>query len=410
MHVEEMINSLGTLSAVIGSQWGDEGKGKITDILSEHFDILARASGGANAGHTIFVNGEKHVFHLLPSGCLHPDKPIVLGSGMVIHLPTLLDEIKTLREAGIDVVPRLHISEAAHVVLEYHKKIDGVVEERRSGAGGIGTTMRGIGPTYADKAHRIGMRMGDLKKDEGEIKKYFEHHANFAVKMYDISVNSEIELPQLFDAKKLLEKRITNTVSYLHKALGKKRILIEGAQATLLDIDHGTYPHVTSSGTTVTGALQALGLPPKELTSCIGVAKAYCTRVGAGPFLTEISGKRGDELRERGGEYGATTGRPRRCGWLDIGELKFASRINGFTHLNITKLDVLDAEPSIPVYNGNDVTELPGWQESTVGKTDYLQLPEKAQEYVEYIEKESGVPVGFIGTGPGREEMIVRSN
>lgn len=407
--MEETINSLGNLCAVIGSQWGDEGKGKITDILSEHFDVLARASGGANAGHTILVNGEKHVFHLLPSGCLHEGKPIVLGSGMVVHLPTLLEEIKTLKEAGIDVVPRLHISEAAHIVLEYHKKIDGVVENRRSGKeGGIGTTMRGIGPTYADKAHRIGMRVGDLRKDEEEIKRYFSHHASYAAKMYDIAINSEIELTQLFEAKKLLEKRITNSVDYLHKSLGKKRILIEGAQATLLDIDHGTYPHVTSSNTTVTGAMQALGLPPRSLTACIGVVKAYCTRVGGGPFLTEVSGKRGDELRERGGEYGATTGRPRRCGWLDIGALKFASKINGFTHLNITKLDVLDAEVSIPVYDGDKITELPGWQESTAGKTDYLELPERAQEYIEYIEKESGVPIGFIGTGPGREEMIIR--
>lgn len=407
--MEEIIEQLGLVTAVIGAQWGDEGKGKITDILTEHFDIIARASGGANAGHTIVVDGKKHIFHLIPSGCLHEGKQVVLGSGMVIQLPTLLKEIATLREAGVDIVPRLHISNAAHIVLDYHTKIDAVIEERRTGQGAIGTTLRGIGPTYADKSYRIGMRMEDLaNKDMKEIERNFDHNASYVTKMFDISINRDQELAQLEEAKKLLGNRITNTVSYLHKALGKKSILIEGAQATLLDIDHGTYPHVTSSSTTIMGVLQALGLPPQSLTSCIGVVKAYCTRVGGGPFLTEIKGKRGEDLRERGAEYGSTTGRPRRCGWLDLGALKLSTRINGFTHLNITKLDVLDAEPEIPVYDGDDVVELPGWQESTSSKTDFLDLPERAQEYIEYVEKKSGVPVSFIGTGPGREEIVTR--
>jgi adenylosuccinate synthase len=405
--VQKLLGELGQVAAVIGAQWGDEGKGKIVDILTEHYDVLARASGGANAGHTIVVEGEKHVFHLLPSGSLHERKPVILGSGMVIHLPTLLKEIETLEEAGIDIMSRLKISEAAHIVFDYHKKIDGVIEERRLEK--VGTTMRGIGPCYADKAFRTGLRMSDLRdRDEIEIKRVFRHNASFVDKMFDLRVYGEEELNQLAVAKKKLNKSIANTVSFLHKQLDKKSILIEGAQATLLDIDHGTYPHVTSSQTTVTGALHALGLPPQSLHSCIGVVKAYCTRVGEGPFHTEVTGKRGDDLRERGGEYGATTGRARRCGWLDINDVKYAATLNGCTHLNLTKLDVLDAEETIPVFTGEKSIELPGWQVSTSSMTQFEDLPENAQNYVAHIEKALNIPVSFIGTGPGREEMIVR--
>jgi adenylosuccinate synthase len=405
---------LGQISAVIGAQWGDEGKGKIIDILAENFDIQARAGGGANAGHTIVVGKEKHIFHLLPSGCLYEGKDIVLGSGMVIHLPTLIEEIETLRKVNIDVVPRILISRAAHIVLGYHKKIDAVMEDRRTGSGGktIGTTMRGIGPTYADKAYRTGLRMGDLiDMSEDELKRFVQNSAVNAQKMFNCSVNSDEELKELLEAKKLLGDRIKDTVTYLQKMYKRgKTILIEGAQGTLLDIDHGTYPNVTSSQTTSTGALHALGLPPQSLKSCIAVVKAYCTRVGSGPFPTEVTGKRGDDLRERGSEYGATTGRPRRCGWLPLHDLERAINLNGYTHINLTKLDVLDAEETIPVYSSDDkFEELKGWQESTKGMTSFADLPEKAQEYIEYIEEKVGIPVSFIGTGPGREEVIMRA-
>ena len=415
--MKKLLKSLGQVTAVIGAQWGDEGKGKIVDLLAGHFDVVARASGGANAGHTIIVEGKKHVFHLIPSGCLHPTKDIVLGSGMVIHLPTLLEEIRILEEAGIDILPRLKISQGAHIVFDFHKMIDGVVEERRMVSSlsdqrrdGIGTTRRGIGPAYADKAFRTGFRMGDLTEMKAdEFKRAFQHHASFVHKMFDLAVTSDKELSDVAQAREFLSETIGDTTTFLHRSVNqKKRILIEGAQATLLDIDHGTYPYVTSSSTTIMGALQGLGLPPKILTSVIGVVKAYCTRVGGGPFPAEVSGPRGDALRERGGEYGATTGRPRRCGWLSLSDLAFASRLNGFTHLNLTKLDVLDAEKNIPVFDMTKETVLPGWQESTRGMTNYKKLPKNAQKYVDSIEKKMGIPVSFIGTGPERDEMIVR--
>ena len=270
---------------------------------------------------------------------------------------------------------------------------------------------RGIGPTYADKAYRTGLRMGDLASmSEDELRRFVQNAATYAGKMFDCSVNSDEEVKDLLEAKKLLGDRVKDTVTYLQKMLKReKTILIEGAQGTFLDIDHGTYPNVTSSATTVTGALHALGLPPQSLSSCIAVVKAYCTRVGGGPFPTEITGQRGDDLRERGSEYGATTGRPRRCGWLPLHDLKRAITLNGYTHINITKLDVLDAEEKIPVYSSDDdFEELPGWQESTKGVTSFGDLPERAAEYIEYIESKVGIPVSFIGTGPGREEMVVK--
>ena len=382
--MQKVLKSLGPATAIIGAQWGDEGKGKIIDILSGHFDIIARASGGANAGHTIIREGKQHVFHLLPSGCFHEGKTIILGSGMVIHLPTLLEEIRTLKDAGVDVLPRLKISHAAHIVFEEHKKHDSASEAQRAEAA-LGTTLRGIGPAYADKASRTGVRMEELLKED---------------------VNNE----ELREAKEVLGSCVTKEiVPFLDEARKKGwRILIEGPQGTLLDIDHGTYPYVTSTATTSSGALHGLGLPPQALTSCIGVVKAYCTRVGGGPFLTEADEQRANKLRERGGEYGATTKRPRRCGWLSIPDLKFATQVNGFTHLNLTKLDVLDEEEMIPVFYKGGLNEWPGWKESTRGKTKLEDLPKNAQKYIQFIEEQVGVPVAFIGTGPGREEMIVR--
>lgn len=410
--MKTLLKDLGRCTAIIGAQWGDEGKGKVTDILGAHFDVIARACGGANAGHTIVVGGKKHVFHLLPAGCLHVGKPVVLGSGMVIHLPTLLEEIKTLKDAGIDLINRLLISPAAHILFEYHKAIDGAIEESR-GKASIGTTRRGIGPAYMDKAARTGIRMEQLTHD---LRPLLEERAKSVKAMYGITVDVDTELASIKAAKDLLRSCIVGSLADLMQDfLGRKKtILIEGAQATLLDLDHGTYPFVTSSFTTVAGALQGLGLPPQLLESCVGVAKAYCTRVGGGGFPAEDTGERGDRLRKRGGEYGSTTGRPRRCGWLHLPDLKYGAFINGFTCINLTKLDVLDEEETIPVGTGinpsGDIVydNLPGWKTSTAGVKEFSKLPKQAQAYIQQIEKAVGVPVRLIGTGQAREDIIVR--
>jgi len=409
--MKALLKALGGVTAVIGAQWGDEGKGKVTDILAGHFDVIARAAGGANAGHTIVVDGKKHIFHLLPAGSLHRDKPVVLGSGMVIHLPTLLGEIKTLEDAGIEIIDRLLISPAAHILFEFHKDIDGALEEKRTR--GIGTTRRGIGPAYMDKAARTGIRMERLAEN---LKVYLDERAGDLRRVYGIAVNVDQELENLARAREKLRFTVVESLPALMADFlsRKKKILIEGAQATLLDIDHGTYPYVTSSSTTAAGALQGIALPPAALSSCIGVVKAYCTRVGSGDFLTEETGERGEGLRKRGGEYGATTGRPRRCGWLHLPDLKLSTAINGFTHLNITKLDVLDEEENIPLGVGTGLSgeasyeTLPGWKTATAGITQFKKLPINAQKYIKFIEEFSGVPVSLIGTGPGREEIIVR--
>lgn len=401
-----------TVTAVIGAQWGDEGKGKLIDLLAENFDVVARACGGANAGHTIVVGGKKHVFRLLPSGSLHDHAEIVLGAGMVIHLPTLLEEIGLLRDAGIDTVPRLKISHEAHILFDFHKEIDGSLEERKAASGkGIGTTRRGIGPAYMDKAARSGIRMERLGDDLGM---FLRERAVELSAQYGITVDLGKEQKQLHDAAAMLGNCVTDTTTLLHERMSAgKKILIEGAQATLLDIDHGTYPYVTSSSTTIAGALQGLGIAPKHLGDVIGVAKAYCTRVGAGEFLTEGEGETGDRLRERGGEYGSVTKRPRRCGWLHLPDLRLAAMINGFACWNITKLDVLDTETMIPVGIGEKdgkavMKECKGWKTSTVGVTSFEKLPKEAQALIEMIEKETAIPVRYIGTGQKREEMIAR--
>lgn len=412
--MEELLTSLGPVCAVIGAQWGDEGKGKVIDILAEHFDVIARSAGGANAGHTIVVNGKKHVFHLVPSGSLHEGKPVVLGAGMVIHLPTLLEEISILKEAGNDLTKRLLISDSAYIVFEYHKEMDAMFEERRkeSTGKGIGTTKRGIGPAYMEKAMRSGIRIGDLR---GDLTAMMEAKAKEISSLYGITVDVKKELEQIKEAQEMLKANIGDAPLFLHEQLQEgSTILIEGAQATLLDIDHGTYPYVTSSATTAAGAMQGLGLPPHVLTSCVGVAKAYCTRVGEGDFATEETGETGNRLRERGGEYGATTGRPRRCGWMHMNDMKRAAMLNGFTHWNITKLDVLDEEETIRVAMETDqksettYKDFAGWKSSTVGKTSWEELPENARSFLAFIEEETKVPVSLIGTGPGREDMIVK--
>lgn len=409
--MKKLLKDLGTVTAVIGAQWGDEGKGKVTDILGAEFDVITRACGGANAGHTIVVGGKKHVFHLLPAGCLHEGKPVVLGSGMVIHLPTLLGEIQTLKEAGIDLLDRLLISPAAHILFDFHKDIDVVLEERRTK--GIGTTRRGIGPAYMDKAGRTGIRMERLGDD---LRSELTARSKYIHAMYGVTIDMEREIDNLEKARSLLARCIAPSLPELMRKYftEKKTILIEGAQATLLDLDHGTYPYVTSSCTTSAGALQGLGLAPRHLSSCIGVAKAYCTRVGAGDFLAEDTGESGERLRTRGGEYGSTTGRPRRCGWIYLPDIADGAWINGYSCLNLTKLDVLDTEETIPVGTGKDASgtvtyhQMPGWKTSTQGIREWMKLPEQARQYIEFIETFTKVPIRLIGTGPAREDIILR--
>lgn len=416
--MKKLLSSLGPVSAVIGAQWGDEGKGKIIDILSEHFDVIARGAGGANAGHTIVVNGKKHVFRLLPSGSLHERKPVILGAGMVIHLPTLLEEINMLEDAGLDILSRLSIAPNAHIVFGYHKEIDGMLEEQRTKkkGEGIGTTKRGIGPAYMEKAARSGLRMESLLWSEDHLRQEVTAHAEDAGARFGVPVDADHEVIQILEAKKILERNIIpNLVDHMAGILGKNTLLIEGAQATLLDLDFGTYPFVTSSNTTVMGALQGLGLAPKWLSSVIGVAKAYCTRVGSGAFPTEADGEVTERLRDRGGEYGSVTRRPRRCGWLSIPDLKYSAQLNGFTCWNITKLDVLDEENVIPVAmnispDGKPTyKELPGWKQNTAGITEFEMLPPAAQDFIAFIEQETGIPVSCMGTGQQRNEMIVRN-
>ncbi|MBI2635830.1 adenylosuccinate synthase [Candidatus Peregrinibacteria bacterium] len=415
--MNEFIASLGQICAVIGAQWGDEGKGKAVDALTEHFDVIARASGGANAGHTIIFDGKKRVFHLLPSGSFHAGKKIILGAGMVIHLPTLLKEIAELGQSGVEILPRLTISSAAHIVLDCYKDIDAALEERRAEtAGKIGTTKRGIGPAYMFKAMRAGIRMESLTRSAAELRREIATIADMARSLFGVSADADGELELLRQAADSLRGCIAGADEIAEFLNSKKsRILIEGAQATLLDLDHGTYPYVTSSATTAAGAIHGLGMAPRRLSSCIGVAKAYCTRVGEGEFITEAAEPAAGRLRERGGEYGATTGRPRRCGWLSIPNLRRSATINGFDCWNITKLDVLDAESEIPVFmetGGSGALswkKLPGWQASTVGATDFGELPERAQDFIAFIEQETQIPVRLIGTGQRRGEMIVRN-
>jgi adenylosuccinate synthase len=330
---------------------------------------------------------------------------------MVIHLPTLLEELTALKNAGIDLVPRLMISSGAHIVFDFHKEIDAVQEERREK--GIGTTKKGIGPAYADKATRAGIRVERLGED---LRKELTNRAKELSHVYGITVDIDTEMRHLKEAYDILGKTVTKDMPLVLERFmsDRKKILIEGAQATLLDLDYGTYPFVTSSYTTLAGALQGLGIAPNKLTSCIGIAKAYCTRVGSGHFPAEDSTARGNRLRERGGEYGSVTGRPRRCGWLSIPDLRYSTCINGFTCLNLTKLDVLDEEGVIPVLtdvekDGRPIfVELKGWKTSTAGIREYKKLPKEAQTYIEFIEKNVHVPVSIIGSGQPREDIIVR--
>lgn len=428
---DECVEKLGQVIYIAGTQWGDEGKGKLVDILSEQYDIVARSAGGANAGHTICVekNGEKKkfVFHLLPSGILHEGKVCVIGNGVVVHIPTLLEEIQGLKEKGVDIKGRLLISDRAHIIFNYHRIIDGIQEEEK-GKDKVGTTLRGIGPAYTDKISRRGIRVGELKNFDSFAEK-LRKNAEFHMKRYKFDFDIEAEINIHKDALELIEPMIINVAEYMDNAYKqKKNILSEGAQGTHLDIDYGTYPYVTSSNTTSGGVVTGLGIAPNRLNTVIGIAKAYTTRVGAGPFPTELNNMEGEMLRDKGGEFGSTTGRPRRCGWFDAIVVKNAITLNGITSINLTKLDILTGFKTIKIgtrYNLNgekisfipasledfenvevEYEEMPGWDEDIAKAKKFSDLPANCQKYVKRLEELLEVPVNFIGVGVYRSEMI----
>lgn len=421
------------LDIILGSQWGDEGKGKIVDLLSPNYDIIARYQGGANAGHTIVLNQKKFVLHLIPSGILHPHTICVIGNGVVIDPIALMDEINTLEAQNIPVKGRLFISHKAHLIMPYHKLMDLISEKQSSRA--IGTTGRGIGPAYIDKFSRIGIRIVDLldrKAFEDKLRYNLDIKNQILRKLYDyeeLNVNEIIEKYLEFDD--LIDPFIKDTTYLLNNALKEgKNILAEGAQGAMLDVDHGTYPFVTSSNPTIGGAFTGLGVPPNHFRKVIGVFKAYTTRVGNGPFPTELKEATGDLLRTKGNEFGATTGRPRRCGWLDLPQLKYSIMINGITELAITKIDVLSEMKDIKVctnyiINGQETNHFPvdlrsfdalecvyksfaGWNESISDIYDYNLLPNNLKTYINYIETETNTPISIISTGPERDKTIFK--
>ncbi len=417
---------------LLGAQWGDEGKGKATDLLGDRVDYVVRYQGGNNAGHTVVIGDQKYALHLLPSGILSPNVIPVIGNGVVIDPAVLLTEIKGLNERGIDT-SKLKISTNAHLITPYHRTID-KVSERFLGKSKIGTTGRGIGPAYADKINRIGIRVQDLF-DPSILRQKIEaalHDKNqILIKVFN---RKGITVDEVFDEylgyAQILKPYVVDTALLLDQALkAGKNVLLEGSQGTLLDVDHGTYPFVTSSNPTAGGASSGSGIGPTKITRVIGILKAYTTRVGSGPFPTELFDEDGDALRKIGGEVGVTTGRNRRCGWFDAPIARYAVRVNGLTDFFLTKLDVLTGWEKIPVcvayeVDGVRVEELPasqtdfhhakpiyeylpGWKENISNAKSVADLPKNAQEYVKFLERVSGAPISAIGVGPGRDETIV---
>ena len=419
-----------TSIAVLGAQWGDEGKGKIVDLLSPHFSAVARYQGGHNAGHTVYVQGRKFVLHLIPSGILHPGVTCLIGNGVVVDPQALFAEIDELATSGIGVDGRLMVSEKAHVILPYHRELD-VLSEARRGERRIGTTSRGIGPAYEDKIGRRGIRVCDLLGDRAALAEEVRENVSARNQMIR---DSTLDWKPVFDQVVAAGERMrpwTGDVSLaLHDLMARgETVLFEGAQATLLDIDHGTYPFVTSSNASIGGVCTGLGVPPRAIGGVLGVAKAYTTRVGEGPLPTELSGAQADRLRESGQEYGASTGRPRRCGWFDAVVVRYSARVNGLDALALTKLDVLDGLPEVLLCTGyrtsaGVLTEfpadlrllagaepvyerLPGWNTPTRGATRLEALPEAARRYVRRLEEVTGVDCAIVSTGSDRGETIV---
>ena len=421
---------------VVGAQWGDEGKGKIVDLLAERFDLVARYQGGHNAGHSVKVGDKSYALHLIPSGIIHEGKTCVLGNGMVIDPIAFFAEADRLSAQGLQVTPeRVKVSSRAHLILPYHRALDHTSEERL-GNEKVGTTLRGIGPAYEDKAGRRGIRVADAL-DADHLRTRIERNiedANLIIRQYR---GTTLDADQVFNEIAPLVERmsafVTDTTAFVNRAVREGRsVLVEGAQATLLDVDHGTYPFVTSSSTTSGGVCAGLGIAPKRISGVLGIVRTYSTRVGEGPFPTEMlegEAEIGQLIRERGHEYGVSTGRPRRCGWFDAFATRYAAEINGFDTVALTKLDILDALDEIKVCTGYKLNghscdsfpavshelrqvepvyeTLPGWNSSTEGVTKLEDLPSRARDYVEFISEQIGVPVGLVSTGPERGQTIL---
>jgi adenylosuccinate synthase len=419
------------VQVIVGAQWGDEGKGKIVDMLSEHVDIVARYQGGANAGHTVCIGDREYVLHLIPSGIFHPHITCVIGNGVVIDPNALMQEIAQLEAAGINIKGRLLISHNAHLIMPYHKLLDTI---REQGTAKIGTTGRGIGPAYIDKFMRSGIKIVDLLNRDilaKKLKANIEEKNQILTKVYGetkMDVDALINEYQEFDKK--IDEYITDTALHLNQALKQgKKIIAEGAQGALLDVDHGTYPFVTSSNPTAGGACTGLGIPPTAVNSIVGIVKAYCTRVGNGPFPTELTEATGERLRSIGHEFGATTGRPRRCGWFDAVAMRYSAMINGIERIAITKLDVLDQFEEIKVcigyeYGGRRLKTFPtdveslthitpiyelfeGWKTTLAGVTSYADFPTNARRYIEALAHLSGTSLWIVSVGPRRDQTIV---
>jgi len=422
----------GKTAVIVGAQWGDEGKGKIVDVLSENFSVVARYAGGHNAGHTVIIKGKRFVLQLVPCGVLRKGCRSVIGNGVVLDPIAFLKEVQMLRDAGVQVDGNLFLSTRAHVILPYHRMIE-MGAENAPGRVKIGTTSRGIGPAYEDKMGRRGLRVADLL-DSKLLRATIENACREKNMIGHALFNAEpLDADSMYDeyarAAGQIAPFVTDTALLINKAIAAgESVMFEGAQGAMLDIDHGTYPFVTSSSATSGGAVTGTGVAPNAIENVIGITKAYCTRVGSGPFPTEIEGEIADRLRAKGNEYGAVTGRPRRCGWVDLPLLRYAQMINGVNWWVVTKLDVLDQLTEILVcigykINGKKTQEIPalatgferiecifekmpGWKKSTEGITSFEQLPRKAQEYLHFIEKESGAKIGMVSTGPERDQTI----
>ena len=419
---------------VVGLQWGDEGKGKVVDVLSEGFDLVVRYQGGGNAGHTVVINGDKYVLHLVPSGALRPGTLCVIGNGVVVDPGALLEEIDELASRGMEVAGGLFVSDRAHMVFPYHKIMDQLADTA-DGKPRIGTTGRGIGPCYMDKVGRRGIRVGELldkQRFRERLRETLAEKNRALTRLYDADpLDFDLLFEEYCGYAERLKPMIADTVDLLNRSVREgRRILFEGAQAALLDIDFGTYPYTTSSNTTAGGVATGTGLAPRHVGHVTGVVKAYTTRVGEGPFPTELSGELGERLRERGGEFGATTGRPRRCGWLDAVALRYSAEVCGVDSIALTKLDVLGGLPIIKVcvsygYDGGvldrfpaDASKLPsvepvyrefgGWEEDISAAREMESLPGAARAYIKAIEEIAGAPVSSVGVGSGRKEIIRR--
>jgi len=424
------------VTVVLGAQWGDEGKGKVVDLLAEHMDVVSRCQGGNNAGHTVVVGDKAYDFHLLPSGIIWPEAISLIGNGVVIHLPGFFDELEKNIAKGLSGWEgRLKVSDRAHLVFDFHQSVDGLQESNREGLKNttkLGTTKKGIGPTYSSKMTRNGVRVAELMDDFEEFCNKFDILAeNHMAAFPGLQVDKAAEREKYKAMAERLRPMVVESISYLHARMAEgKKVLVEGANAAMLDIDFGTYPYVTSSNCSIGGVCTGLGIPPKMVGDVYGVVKAYTTRVGDGPFPTELLDATGDFLQKEGHEFGVTTGRPRRCGWLDIPLLRYTNTVNGYTALALTKTDILDKLDEIKIgvnyvkegkvlnhypssakqFEGVEVEyiTMPGWKESIVDVRDFSKLPANAKNYVLKIEELLGVPVRWVGVGQSRDSMIFR--